>query len=297
MFRFGAFELFTETGELRKRGIPIRLSPQPFQVLTILVEHAGELVSRDVLQDKLWGKNHTSVEFDAGLNRCIRQIRAALSDDADAPRYVETVPRRGYRFVGTLEKPAITEPAVFPAVPARGRSLPFWGLAAGLSLALVIVAIWFYFEHTRLSSDLNFVPLAAARGDQFVPTFSPDGRQVAFVWNGEHQDNFDVYLKLVGSPSAPLRLTTSPDIDYSPAWSPDGRWIAFCRGTDERGGAVLIIPALGGAEHKVIDLDAVAAPSNRALSWTRDSKSLVVADRVAGKTDATQNNPGLAFRG
>ena len=124
-------------------------------------------------------------------------------------------------------------------------------------------------------------PPIISLGDQLTPTFSPDGRQVAFTWNGDAQDNFDIYLKLVNSSSPPLRLTTNKDIDYSPAWSPDGEWIAFCRGTDTLGGAVWIVPALG-AERKIVELDTLASPANRFLAWSRDSSKLVVSARIAG---------------
>jgi Tol biopolymer transport system component/DNA-binding winged helix-turn-helix (wHTH) protein len=283
IYRFNAFELSPEEGELRKHGIQIRLSPQPLQVLAALVERAGAVVSREDLQNRIWGKDQTSVEFDAGLNRCIRQIRAALNDDADTPRYIETVPRKGYRFIATLERTPVEAP-VEPPVIVKARRVGPWVATAILSLVAAVGVIGFLHQGARLSTDLNAVPLAAAMGDQFAPAFSPDGRQVVFVWNGEHQDNFDIYLKLIGSSSAPLRLTTNPDIDYSPAWSPDGRWIAFCRGSGTYGGAVMIIPALGGAERKVVGLQALGSPLNRSLSWARDSKSLVVADRLAGES-------------
>src|SRR5580698_6642450 len=102
MFRFGAFVLSRERNELRKSGFLVRLPPQPFQVLTLLVERTGDIVTRDELHARLWD-NQTNVDFDAGLNRCIRQIRAVLNDDADFPRYIETVPRQGYRFIGKIE--------------------------------------------------------------------------------------------------------------------------------------------------------------------------------------------------
>jgi Tol biopolymer transport system component len=138
-------------------------------------------------------------------------------------------------------------------------------------------------KRSHLSPNLHPVPLAVSLGDQFTPSFSPDGRQVVFTWNGETQDNFDVYLKSVDSSAHVLRLTTDKDIEYSPTWSPDGQWIAFCRGTDVRGGAIWLIPALGGPERKIIDLDDFASPPNRAISWLRNSKALVVAAALRGQ--------------
>jgi serine/threonine protein kinase/tetratricopeptide (TPR) repeat protein len=101
--RFGAFELDFRQQELRKEGLPVRLAPQPFKVLAMLVAHAGQMVTRKELQEQLWGDS-TFVDFDVGLNRCIRQIRAALDDGAEEPRFVETLPRRGYRLIVPVEK-------------------------------------------------------------------------------------------------------------------------------------------------------------------------------------------------
>src|SRR2546427_2503198 len=98
--RFGLFEVDLRAGELTKRGLRIRLQEQPFQVLAMLLEKPGELVTREELQKKLWGQ--TVVDFDHGLNKAINKIRAALGDSAENPRFVETVARRGYRFIADV---------------------------------------------------------------------------------------------------------------------------------------------------------------------------------------------------
>ena len=94
--RFGAFEADLRSGELRKHGRRIKLQDQPFQVLALLLERPGEVVTREELRQKLWPAD-TFVDFDVGLNTAIKRLRDALSDTADSPRYVETLPRRGYR--------------------------------------------------------------------------------------------------------------------------------------------------------------------------------------------------------
>jgi DNA-binding winged helix-turn-helix (wHTH) protein len=99
--RFGAFEINLQSGELRKNGMRLRLSGQSFQVLTILIERAGEVITREELHSKLWPAD-TFVDFDHGLNNAVARIREVLNDSSDTPRYVETIPRRGYRFIGTL---------------------------------------------------------------------------------------------------------------------------------------------------------------------------------------------------
>src|SRR5467141_3673671 len=98
---FGVFELDLRAGELRKHGLRVRLQEQPFQVLATLTEHPGEVVTREELQKKLWPAD-TFVDFDHGLNAAIRRLRDALGDSAENPRFVETLARRGYRFVAPV---------------------------------------------------------------------------------------------------------------------------------------------------------------------------------------------------
>src|SRR5262249_51809561 len=117
--RFGAFELNSATGELRQRGDLIKLAPQPFKVLALLIRRRGEIVARSEIRDHLWSGD-TFVDFEQGLNFCIRQIREVLGDTADTPRFIETLPRRGYRFLmpvtGTqpAQPPRLTRLIVLP---------------------------------------------------------------------------------------------------------------------------------------------------------------------------------------
>jgi len=129
--RFDAFELDASTGELRKSGILLKLQPQPFRILLLLVERAGHLVTREEIQRCLW-RDSTFVDFEHGINFSVNQIRGALVDNAENPRYVETIPRRGYRFIGTVACP---KPAPKSArsrwAAVMGASLLVVGLAAG----------------------------------------------------------------------------------------------------------------------------------------------------------------------
>src|SRR5271168_4253314 len=111
---FGVFELDLRAGELRKHGLRVRLQEQPFQLLAMLLEHAGEVVTREELQKKLWPAD-TFVDFDHGLNKAISKIREALSDSAESPHFVETVARRGYRFLAEVK--------VVDAVPVHSPEL------------------------------------------------------------------------------------------------------------------------------------------------------------------------------
>jgi DNA-binding winged helix-turn-helix (wHTH) protein len=102
IIRFGAFEVDIGRGELRKNGLKVRLQIQPFQVLLKLLKVSGEVVTREELRDSVWPQD-TFVDFDCALNTAVKKIRAALDDDADNPRFLETVPRRGYRFIAVSD--------------------------------------------------------------------------------------------------------------------------------------------------------------------------------------------------
>jgi Tol biopolymer transport system component len=105
---------------------------------------------------------------------------------------------------------------------------------------------------------MTAVPLSTYPGYQEEPSFSPDGNQVAFAWNGEKQDNSDIYVKLIGTSGPPLRLTSDSAKDFSPAWSPDGRYIAFIRDLSDEKGLVFLVPALGGRSARSVMLAALA---------------------------------------
>lgn len=307
-FCFGVFTLSRNAGELRKSGVPVRLAPQPFQLLLLLVERAGHLVTREEMQQAIWGGN-TVVDFDLGLNRCIRRVREVLSDDAETPRYIETLPRTGYRFIAPVkilaEEAASSgvplaelQPAKVVATNLHGSpglehfenrlmgsphrpkdSQLWWGVGLVAVLALGLGAfVWFQIGHrSGIGSDFTIVPLASYVGTEYTPTFSPDGRQVAFAWNGEKQDNFDIYVKAIDSQKA-LRITNNPDLDYSPAWSPDGGHIAFFRGTHTKAEAIWMTSALGGPERKIVNLRSGVLLEHRGMSWSPDGKWLVYVD-------------------
>jgi cholera toxin transcriptional activator len=121
--RFGVFEVDLSAGELRKSGVKLRLQGQPFQVLTLLLERAGEVVSREELQQKLWPAD-TFVDFDHSLNTAINKVREVLGDSASSPRYVETLARRGYRFIAPVQQDAPKSPQPAPVPPAPAAPVP-----------------------------------------------------------------------------------------------------------------------------------------------------------------------------
>lgn len=146
--RFGLFELDSSTGELLRGGAPVRLQHQPARVLGLLVERAGEIVTREDMQHRVWG-DATFVDFERGLNFCIAQIRSALGDSADSPRYIETLPKRGYRFIAPVEiladrgvpGPSLPAPAGSERPPVKLRRIQIVGLVLlVLVMALALLA-------------------------------------------------------------------------------------------------------------------------------------------------------------
>jgi len=135
-FCFGEFELDVDAGELRRKNRRLKLQPQPFKLLVLLVRKGGTLVSRDEIRRELW-PDGTFVDFDQSVNFSIKQVRDVLGDDADRPLYVETVPRRGHRFIAPISKPGQPSPRSFFPMSATGIRLEkaLWTNIAELRMA------------------------------------------------------------------------------------------------------------------------------------------------------------------
>jgi len=160
---------------------------------------------------------------------------------------------------------------------AEKKRFPLAALAAAVVIIAALgVAGWYWYRRSRATAPevpLTPVPLTSNVGSEQSPSFSPDGNQVAFSWNGEKQDNFDIYLKLIGSPT-PLRLTTDPADDVNPAFSPDGRSIGFFRVLKGRA-RFIIIPAIGGPERPVAEVGIASEWLSPSFAWLPDGKWVV----------------------
>ena len=210
--RFGPFELDVRSGELRRNGTTVRLQPQPFKVLVLLACRPGEVVTREEVQAEVWPAG-TFVDFEQSLNFCVRQIRSALGDNANAPRYIETLPRRGYRWVGgAVEK--VTAPATVhewprpvpaeprapadaeapPVAPAREDGPPaaaprrWWPALLGLALAGLAAAAgwrWLPARPSAAAEPPSFQRITFRRGSVGSARFGPAGQVVySAAWEG-----------------------------------------------------------------------------------------------------------------
>lgn len=277
--KFGVFEVDPRSGELRKSGSRIKLQDQPFKVLLALLEHPGEVITREELRSRIW-PTESFGDFDHAVNVAVAKLRTALGDSADVPRYVETLPRHGYRWMLPVEG---REDRSIPAAPGnRWRWLPL-AVALLLSIALTAGVLRFVLSSAKSSAPaLTSVPLTARPGYEYEPSFSPDGNQVAFTRFEESESKSHIYVKLIGTDGPPLQLTNGPSWDFSPVWSPDGRFIAFLR--DHPGGcAIQVIPALGGPERKIAETRLGNVVFGPFLAWSPDGNFLVVSHKDSPK--------------
>lgn len=287
---FGSFRLDRRERLLVRDGATISLTPKAFDLLLALIERHGRLAEKEELFQTVWPE--TIVE-ESNLSSNIALIRKALNDGENGQKFIETVPKRGYRFVAEVREvtriqveptPSATPPVLeLPpqsATPRRRFPLWLWVLPV---LGLVVVG-YFATDRWRAPHESDAVPLTTITpfttlpGREYEPTFSPDGNQIAFAWHGGGSDNADIYVKQIGNETS-VRLTTNPAPDRGPSWSPDGRWIAFTRqGGNENG--LYLIPSLGGAERKIATLAPALLPEWPVpLSWTPDSEWLAVHDK------------------
>ena len=270
VYRFGSFELDIRSGDLRKLGIRIKLQDQPRQILFLLLDDAGEVITREKIQKHLW-PDSTFVDFDNAINSAVRKLRDALGDSADNPRFVETLARRGYRFIAPVFHERGTHART--STPSRATPAatgPNWRVVAAVAVALAVLTLAVRLVKTNApAAEVRVVPLTSNPGLEFQPSFSPDETRVAYVWNGPEEKTFSIYVKLIGA-GEPVRATADVGRDFSPAWSPDGRWIAALRDLGLES-LVFLVPASGGRPRELARIKKAPPGSDVCLSseWPR----------------------------
>ena len=275
---FGVFELDLTAEELRRKGMRVRLPRQAFQVLAMLLSRPGDLVTREQLKKRLWPTD-TYGDYEHGLNAALNRVREALDDSAENPTFIETLPRRGYRFmvpvirasreatetrVGTEAAP----PLVLRDKQRNPSMRPLVLLTAVAAIILVVAASVFVYEGHRVA------PAAAQRlltrltfddGLQIGASWSPDGRFIAYSSN--RGGKFDIWVQQISGGDA-LRITNQPGQNWQPDWSPDGKYIAY-RSEGEEGG-LYYLPALGG-----LGLERKLASFGYHPRWSPDSSQIL----------------------
>src|SRR5215470_12388230 len=285
---FGPFEAHLETQELKRHGIRLRLPKQSFQILSLLLERPGQLITREELQRALWPSD-TFVDFEKGINAAITRLREAIGDSPEKPRYIETLSRRGYRFVGALENHETIAIAPAPRI-TRLKSRALRLLVAAVLATACALGIWLLWrvQSKPLLPPIEVVPLAGLGSYEWEASFSPDGSHVAYADHTPKREG--IYVTTVGSEMS-LRLT-SDFFDCCPKWSPDGRQVAFSRLT--QGAAdIFVVPASGGTEHRLsewppeghqISTIPKYRPIVRCFDWSPDGRSVVLTGTQEDKT-------------
>ena len=300
--RFGVFELDRRARELRKQGRRVRLQDKPYELLLFLLAHPGELVTREQLRAHLWPAD-TFVVFDDSLNTAVRKVRDALGDAAEGSRFVETVPRRGYRFIGpiatdaTVAAPVIDEPVVLippaPVViePSRSAHLPRTAAVAAAAIigSALVAALWF--RHTTLEGTARVTfQISAPDGLKFpndgtspLATVSPDGRRVAFITETALNRVYQIWIHdlEVGT----TRLVPGTDNAWMPFWSPDGSRLGF-----QSSGALRIVDADG--ERMPMPIAELSVGDG--ASWGVNG-DIIFANAAGGLSRATFGRNGAAI--
>jgi Tol biopolymer transport system component/DNA-binding winged helix-turn-helix (wHTH) protein len=267
VWNFDPFELHAGLRKLCKDGETLKLSPQACDVLSVLVAKSGELVTREEIYQQLWPAG-THVEFQGNLNALIRDIRHALNDSARNPRFIQTVARRGYRFIAETANASAPAPS---SSQARARPRPAlrtfaWGIFPLLVLLALSIGLLLRTVGSALPVAQLGLPLMNYVGQMSSPAFSPDGKCIAFSWDGSGRQGLHIYVKRFDS--GELRSLTHGEVeDRNASWSPDGKQIAFVRRMAPAQWAIFVIPSVGGVERQLALLS-----SKTRLSWSKNGQ-------------------------
>ncbi|MGH9494494.1 MAG: winged helix-turn-helix domain-containing protein, partial [Candidatus Sulfotelmatobacter sp.] len=170
--RFGSFEVSFPSRELRKHGVRVKLPGQPFDILAILLERSGDVVTREELRQRLWPAD-TFVDFENGMNNAVKKLRSALGDSADHPLYIETLPRVGYRFVAPLDQTSGTSSHAHQQLAMRWKVIPF----AGIAVLVLATGSYFYFHRAPKLTEKDSIVLADFANTTGDPVFDGTLRQ------------------------------------------------------------------------------------------------------------------------
>jgi len=295
-FHIAEWEIQPQLNCVSRGTRSIHLEPKVMQVLVQLASQPNTVLSKEQLIHAVWPDTFVG---DDVLTRSISELRRVFEDDARAPHFIQTIPKSGYRLMvpvsmdqellAPVTTPAVAPPAEVPSIQAAvGKRWFVPGWIAWLTLAVIVFAGVVYRVVSRTHSESNLddayitVPLTSNLGAETQPAFSPDGNQVAYVWNGGSDGMQHLYVKLIGAETS-LQLTSGTGNDISPTWSPDGRSIAFLRVSPSEGG-IYVVAAIGGAARKLFTPVGKIEWDRGALSWSADGNRLIFPDGKSAKS-------------
>lgn len=280
--RFGEFEADLHSGEIRKSGSRIKLQDQPFRVLQILMEHPGALVTREELQSRIWPEESFG-DFDHAVNVAVGKLRAALGDSAEKPSFIETVPRRGYRFVARLDEAPVDTHPDLPATNGDrpGKATPVVNRTLLVLLAVVVAAClvgsgFFLGHRTTRWQPPDFQRLTVNRGRVYSARFAPDGHSAIYAasWDGGPTEIFSTDPKIPGARnlglSAAQLLAVSSSGEMAVLQPVDFRSLLTARGTLGQ------VPLTGGSPRQL-------AESIDWADWSADGATLAAVRELNGK--------------
>jgi Tol biopolymer transport system component/DNA-binding winged helix-turn-helix (wHTH) protein len=295
-YEFEDFRLGRESMVLFRGNSIVDITPKSRELLRVLLENSGEIVRKEELLAQVWPDSFVE---EANLSHHIYRLRRALGEESTGGKFIETVPKRGYRFIApvveTLSSSAVAHNAslINGDVPRPASSMEHrrpvgkaWLAATVLAVAAsAALATYWFVVSGRTNTDakkakalrMETVPLTSFANDEFDSALSPDGRYVAFVWMGPENESLQIYVKQTDA-GEPLKLSTNATIDRdgAPAWSPDGRFIAFTRlTTDHVRGGIYMVPSFGGPERRLLK----AEPLGAGLDWSPDGKTIVFSSK------------------
>ena len=282
IFRVGEFFIEPQLNTITRDHQSTRLEPKVMQLLQRLSDTAGEVVSKEQLMQAVWTD---TIVTDDVLTRAISELRKAFRDSSKEPRYIQTIPKSGYRLIAPVSYDPTKPDAESEnrQVGIGNRRARFWParLIVGVVILLVCAgAAWIYvsLESKRTARPtMRVVPVTSFPGREDQAALSPDGNQIAFVWGGEKGDNTDIYVKSING-DRPLRITSDPGIDLRPTWSPDAQRIAFVRfNPSDPGFKVFVASALGTAPERML-FSTNIHDELATLSWSPDGRFIATAE-------------------
>src|ERR1041384_7420710 len=264
-FQFNDVRVDRANLRVHRAGEPRKITPRAFEVLIYLIEHRGAIAEKQELFEQVWKDTFVT---DNALTRIVKEIRQVIGDDADAPRYIETIPKHGYRFIAEVqdlvestnqrdEKLAadsqITQRTQVPRTASSGLGLTKARLLTASVLALTAIAgliIWRTQKDSEIQAPavLKNVQLTTWPGLDVFPALAPDGNSVAY--SSDHNGSFEIYVKSLTPGAREIQITSDGQQNFEAAWSPDGKLIAYY---SRNHGGIWLVPASGGAAKQLTE--------------------------------------------